>query len=68
MRNLFYGEDGQFRDSVQQLLSHIPLERPGTTDEIAHAALFLVAPESSDINGHVLTVDGGWTTGHTRNF
>ncbi len=67
-RDLFYGEDGQFRDSVQQLLSHIPLGRPGTTEEIAHAALFLSAPESSYINGHILTVDGGWTAGYMRDF
>ena len=67
-RQLFYGEDGQFRDSAQQLLSHIPLGRPGTTEEIAHAALFLAAPESSYINGHILTVDGGWTAGFTRDF
>lgn len=67
-RRLFYGEDGKFRDSVQQLLAHIPLGRPATTDEVAHAALFLAAPESSYINGHVLTVDGGWTAGYTRDF
>ncbi len=67
-RDLFYGEDGQFRDSVQQLLAHIPLGRPGSTEEIAHAALFLAAPESSYINGHVLTVDGGWTAGYLRDF
>src|SRR5206468_7519204 len=28
-RKLFYGEDGSFRDSVQQMLAHIPLGRPG---------------------------------------
>jgi NAD(P)-dependent dehydrogenase (short-subunit alcohol dehydrogenase family) len=67
-RDLFYGEDGKFRDSVRQLLAHIPLGRPGTTDEIAHAAVFLAAPESSYINGHILTVDGGWTAGYTRDF
>ncbi|QDU45562.1 3-oxoacyl-[acyl-carrier-protein] reductase FabG [Symmachiella dynata] len=67
-RQLFYGEDGSFRDSVQQLLAHIPLARPGTTEEIAHAALFLAAPESSYITGHILTVDGGWTAGYTRDF
>jgi 3-oxoacyl-[acyl-carrier protein] reductase len=67
-RELFYGENGKFRESVQQLLSHIPLGRPGTTDEVAHAVLFLAAPESSYINGHILTVDGGWTAGYTRDF
>jgi len=67
-RQLFYGEEGKFRDSVQQLLAHIPLGRPGTPEEIAHAALFLAAPESSYINGHVLVVDGGWTAGYIREF
>ncbi len=65
---LFYGEDGLFKDSVQRLLDHIPLGRPGKPEEIAHAALFLVAPESSYINGHCLTVDGGWTAGYHREF
>jgi NAD(P)-dependent dehydrogenase (short-subunit alcohol dehydrogenase family) len=67
-RQLFYGEDGLFKDSVQKLLAHIPLGRPGRPEEIAHAALFLAAPESSYINGHCLTVDGGWTAGYHREF
>jgi NAD(P)-dependent dehydrogenase (short-subunit alcohol dehydrogenase family) len=67
-RKLFYGEDGQFKDSVQRLLDHIPLGRPAQPEEIAHAALFLAAPESSYINGHILTVDGGWTAGYMREF
>jgi NAD(P)-dependent dehydrogenase (short-subunit alcohol dehydrogenase family) len=67
-RGLFYGEGGTFKASVQQLLDHIPLARPGTPEEIAHAALFLAAPESSYINGHILVVDGGWTAGYSRDF
>lgn len=67
-RQLFYGEDGTFRSSVQQMLAHVPLGRPGTPEEVAHAALFLAAPESSYVNGHVLTVDGGWTAGYLREF
>ena len=67
-RKLFYGEDGLFKDAVRQMLAHVPLGRPGTPEEIAHAALFLAAPESSYINGHVLTVDGGWTAGYLREF
>ena len=65
---LFYGESGKFKENVQALMTHIPLGRPGTVDEVAHAALFLAAPESSYINGHILTVDGGWTAGYTREF
>lgn len=67
-RQLFYGEDGKFRERAAALLAHIPVGRPGTPEEIAHAALFLAAPESSYINGHILTVDGGWTAGYAREF
>jgi 3-oxoacyl-[acyl-carrier protein] reductase len=65
---LFYGPDGQFSASVQQMLAHIPLGRPGTTDEIAVAVLFLADPENSYTNGHILAVDGGWTAGYAREF
>ena len=55
-------------DLHARLMSHIPLGRPATTQEIANAALFLAAPESSYVTGHILTVDGGWTAGFARDF
>jgi NAD(P)-dependent dehydrogenase (short-subunit alcohol dehydrogenase family) len=67
-RKLFYGDDGMWKESVQRMLDHVPLGRPGTVDEIAVAALFLADPENGYMNGHVLTVDGGWTAGYTRDF
>ena len=67
-RSLFYGENGQFKDSVQRMLDHVPLGRPGRPEEIAAAALFLASPEASYVNGTVITVDGGWTAGYTRDF
>jgi 3-oxoacyl-[acyl-carrier protein] reductase len=67
-KQLFYGSGGTFHARVQEMLDHVPLGRPGTTDEIAVAALFLADPENSYMNGHILVVDGGWIAGYHRQF
>ena len=67
-KQLFYGENGKFNDRVEAMLSHVPLGRPGQPEEIAHAVLFLAAPESSYLNGAIIPVDGGWLAGYSRDF
>ncbi|MCZ6852961.1 MAG: beta-ketoacyl-ACP reductase [Gammaproteobacteria bacterium] len=46
-------------DQVQQMLARIPLQRMGTTLEVAHAVSFLVSDQASYITGVTLSVNGG---------
>jgi 3-oxoacyl-[acyl-carrier protein] reductase len=62
-KQLFYSETASQKDRVNRVLSHIPLGRAGTVEEIAHAVLFFAAPESGYITGQTLCVDGGWSAG-----
>jgi 3-oxoacyl-[acyl-carrier protein] reductase len=66
---LFYSGLGVMCEKQASVMAHIPLGRPAKTEEIAHAVLFLVAPESSYITGQTICVDGGWSSGgFFRNF
>jgi 3-oxoacyl-[acyl-carrier protein] reductase len=41
----------------------IPLGRPGTDMDVAHAVRFLASDEAGYITGHVLKVNGGMLMG-----
>ena len=47
----------------ESMLSQIPLGRPGTDADIAHAVAFLASDEAAYITGHVLDVNGGMYMG-----
>ncbi|MFC3860233.1 SDR family oxidoreductase [Deinococcus antarcticus] len=42
------------------ILERIPAGRWGTPADLAQPVVFLAAPASDYVNGHVLVVDGGW--------
>lgn len=54
--------------AMEGLLSHIPMHRQGTPEEIANAVLFVSSDCASYITGTVLNVDGGWLCGYARDF
>jgi NAD(P)-dependent dehydrogenase (short-subunit alcohol dehydrogenase family) len=62
-KQLFYSSNAAEKDRATRLLSHVPLGRAGTVQEMANAVLFFAAPDSSYITGQTLCVDGGWSAG-----
>jgi len=44
----------------RQILERIPAGHWGAASDIGGAAVFLAAPASDYVNGHILAVDGGW--------
>lgn len=48
---------------LNSFLSHVPLNRMGTPEDIANAALFFASDASSYITGHILDVAGGYGIG-----
>jgi NAD(P)-dependent dehydrogenase (short-subunit alcohol dehydrogenase family) len=63
---LFYNPER--KQKTASLLSHIPLGRPGGTDDVAAAVTYLASDDAKYITGHVLVVDGGWTAGFSRDW
>ncbi len=59
----FYG-DNRF----ESIMSHIPMKRPGTPQDIGYAALYLASDQANYITGAVHIVDGGWTCGFGRDW
>jgi NAD(P)-dependent dehydrogenase (short-subunit alcohol dehydrogenase family) len=44
---------------ARQAASQIPMQRPGTAEEVAHAVLWLMSPQASYVTASVIAVTGG---------
>ena len=49
------------KDFSEWVCSRVPVRRWGSPQEIGPAAVFLASNEAAYVNGHVLTVDGGFS-------
>ncbi len=47
-------------DRGRRIIEHTPMQRFGTADEIAGAAVYLASPAGKFVNGHTIVVDGGY--------
>lgn len=62
-------EAGMYTDNrFESIMSHIPMKRPGTPQDIGYAALYLASDEANYVTGAVHIVDGGWTCGFARDW
>jgi len=50
------------KEKLESILNRTPLHRLGEPVDMAAAVVYLASPASDYVTGHVLLVDGGWTT------
>lgn len=47
------------KEVIDQMAAKVPVQRLGSTDDIANAVMFLASEQAAYVNGTVLSVDGG---------
>lgn len=50
---------GGLPDRARDLAPLVPMQRPGTADEVADGVLYLLSPQASYVTGAILNVSGG---------
>jgi len=59
-RHLLLNEDGSLTPRGKSILSHTPMGRFGTPDDLLGAVLWLLSPAAAFVTGVVIPVDGGF--------
>jgi NAD(P)-dependent dehydrogenase (short-subunit alcohol dehydrogenase family) len=61
-RKLLFNDDGSYSARAGQIIGHTPMERFGSSEELAGATVFLASKAASGfVTGHNLVVDGGFS-------
>ena len=60
-RTLLLNDDGSLTRRGQNIISHTPMARFGSPDDLVGAVLWLVSPASGFVTGIVVPVDGGFS-------
>ena len=61
-RKLLLNDDGSLTPRGQSILTHTPMNRFGTPDDLLGATMWLVSPASAFVTGIVIPVDGGFSS------
>jgi NAD(P)-dependent dehydrogenase (short-subunit alcohol dehydrogenase family) len=60
-QRLLLHEDGSLTPRGQTILSHTPMNRFGTPEDLLGATLWLISPASAFVTGTVIPIDGGFS-------
>ena len=60
-RRLLLNEDGSLTPRGQTILSHTPMNRFGTPEDLLGATMWLISPASAFVTGTVIPIDGGFS-------
>lgn len=60
-QRLLLNEDGSLTPRGQTILSHTPMNRFGSPEDLLGATLWLISPASSFVTGAVIPIDGGFS-------
>jgi len=60
-RQLLLNEDGSLTPRGQTILTHTPMNRFGTPEDLLGATMWLISPASPFVTGTVIPIDGGFS-------